>query len=833
MDLNASNYSSTVNTADGSCQWVGCTDANACNYDAIATIDDLTCETCGDITAVTTDSADATCTGGCLYCYSPTTLTFSNVTATAFTFAWTQPSNSNDGTTNNYSWHIYDAAGFTATGVTSSTNITATGLSAGTTYTVEITRDCSGTNMSALTGTQATLGPPSYPGCTDYNGSYTTLGATGNPTTVNPTWGACNFNPQATVDDGSCDYTSCAGCTDPLYLEYCGDCWNDTFEISCVTGSGNVNCGVYLADDDTCDTLIVNGCTDPTAFNYDASATVDDSSCIAVVLGCIDDTTDNAGNYATNYDALANTNDGSCNAYACPVLSISSHSAGHQVTCRVNNVGTIYPLNTPFNVAGQGQSGLIQTSQSGQFYSDNPVSFGSWGNYSPSLGLIKYLSNASTGYPITNFYSAGDSSFDATFSINLNNGLCPGLSVSKTLTVGCMDSTAANYDISADMKDDSQCEYSGCTDATLVPNANGVGYTTDHFATNYDPNADIPCTDVAGGATGSPGDENICCEYTEPSVYLNKVNHDTALELVYDTTDTGFSSAFLGMGLNINGSYNAVQYLNNTNLHNNTFAQDALVNLTTLTTQPLKLGVVNTHYAQFGSQVNNTYLNDSHSYTAYFSNTYTYGCRDAATVGNISAGANNPSDTTLSQVYPATSTYSNVDPTLDMHEIGSCIEDIYGCQDTSAINLSVLATADCLTGTCCYYNCTVPNNFTIPQAQTHAVAIQVSDQSPTNIGFRVTTELGSSIVHTDYFIDSALGGSNYTLPQPNSAGFFLFAHLGADGVGAANGGDDWVSGDKPLISIRSICLFLDVSAIPPVESTGYSSATAATSVSIP
>ena len=53
---------------------------------------------------------------------------------------------------------------------------------------------------------------------------------------------ACNYNPAATMDDGSC-----------LQLDACGVCGGD--------GS-------------TC-----SGCTDPEAENYDPSATVDDGSC--------------------------------------------------------------------------------------------------------------------------------------------------------------------------------------------------------------------------------------------------------------------------------------------------------------------------------------------------------------------------------------------------------------------------------------------------------------------------------------------------------------------------------------------------------------------------
>jgi hypothetical protein len=31
---------------------------------------------------------------------------------------------------------------------------------------------------------------------------------------------SCNFNAEANVDDGSCEYVSCAGCTDPLAINY-------------------------------------------------------------------------------------------------------------------------------------------------------------------------------------------------------------------------------------------------------------------------------------------------------------------------------------------------------------------------------------------------------------------------------------------------------------------------------------------------------------------------------------------------------------------------------------------------------------------------------------
>jgi hypothetical protein len=49
----------------------------------------------------------------------------------------------------------------------------------------------------------------------------------------------------------------------------------------------------------------IPGCTDESAFNYDANATSDDGSCVALVNGCTDAD-------ASNYNSEANTSDDSC-----------------------------------------------------------------------------------------------------------------------------------------------------------------------------------------------------------------------------------------------------------------------------------------------------------------------------------------------------------------------------------------------------------------------------------------------------------------------------------------------------------------------------------------
>ena len=113
---------------------------------------------------------------------------------------------------------------------------------------------------------------------------------------------ACNYNPSATYDDGSCDYVNgiCDTCEDGLLVDNdidndedcdavdnCFDVFNPNQTDSDQDGLGNLcdDCP-YDASNDTnwpngiCDNLDILGCTDSIACNYNPQATYDDSSCI-------------------------------------------------------------------------------------------------------------------------------------------------------------------------------------------------------------------------------------------------------------------------------------------------------------------------------------------------------------------------------------------------------------------------------------------------------------------------------------------------------------------------------------------------------------------------
>ena len=114
---------------------------------------------------------------------------------------------------------------------------------------------------------------------------------------------ACNFDCDATDEDGSCTYASngencfgecladtdgdgvcdaneVAGCADPSACNFVA---NATDEAACYFAAPGFDCqGECLADTDgdgVCDAYEVAGCTDPSAANYLAGATEDDGSC--------------------------------------------------------------------------------------------------------------------------------------------------------------------------------------------------------------------------------------------------------------------------------------------------------------------------------------------------------------------------------------------------------------------------------------------------------------------------------------------------------------------------------------------------------------------------
>ena len=95
---------------------------------------------------------------------------------------------------------------------------------------------------------------------------------------------ALNFNPEATEDDGSCEYES-TGCEEG-YVEDCnGNCAPEGWILDGICDDGTLaeayfNCEAFDWDGGDCDDItILYGCTDEDALNFNPDATEDDGSC--------------------------------------------------------------------------------------------------------------------------------------------------------------------------------------------------------------------------------------------------------------------------------------------------------------------------------------------------------------------------------------------------------------------------------------------------------------------------------------------------------------------------------------------------------------------------
>jgi hypothetical protein len=127
---------------------------------------------------------------------------------------------------------------------------------------------------------------------------------------------ACNFLPEANTDDGSCIFLSvCApGCMDVIACNYdaAATYENGTCNFDCLFGCMELGACNYnyqaIYNTFNCDySCFSMGCTDPVACNYNSFSQTDDGSCL--YADCISGCTQPD---ACNYDTLATTEDFSC-----------------------------------------------------------------------------------------------------------------------------------------------------------------------------------------------------------------------------------------------------------------------------------------------------------------------------------------------------------------------------------------------------------------------------------------------------------------------------------------------------------------------------------------
>ena len=135
---------------------------------------------------------------------------------------------------------------------------------------------------------------------------------------MNPT--ATNYNPLATIDDGSCIGGLTPGCCDPTATNFDPLATCDDGSCLYTGGPGNICLTCGTGGDDS-----VPGCCNVMAYNYNYLATCDDGSCIAILYGCMDP-------MAANYYSAANSPEpGGC-VFLPPTWYCDQGGAGCQST---------------------------------------------------------------------------------------------------------------------------------------------------------------------------------------------------------------------------------------------------------------------------------------------------------------------------------------------------------------------------------------------------------------------------------------------------------------------------------------------------------------------
>ena len=325
---------------------------------------------------------------------------------------------------------------------------------------------------------------------------------------------ACNYDPNATEEDFSCEYTSCLGCDDPTACNYDEDVvYNDGScdYTSCASlGCTNVNACNYDADatqnDGSCEYASCLGCTDIDAANYDPTATIDNNSCS--YPGCVFPT-------ACNFDATANSNDGSCEWTSCA-------GCMDAMACNFDPEATLSDNGAcDFAEDFYTCEGTCENDADGDGVCDELEVSGCTDATASNFDGDATDEDGSCTYPVPGCVLPAACNYNAAATVN--DGSCE-----FTSCVGCMDTTACNFDADAIYSDQTECEfpamYYDCDGMCLV-DSDGDGYCdeldacSDMSACNYDDAANEACLalDACGvcGGAGVDTDGDGTCDSEE------------------------------------------------------------------------------------------------------------------------------------------------------------------------------------------------------------------------------------------------------------------------------------------------------------------------------
>jgi len=353
----------------------------------------------------------------------------------------------------------------------------------------------SGCFPPGCTGPAACMGTP---GCDGLCCTGVTLGC------IDPT--AFNYNSNANVSDGSCEYDGCTNCSAYNYCPTCAlDCDGNSaqtaFWCCCMTSgcmdSNSVNydtnncadCNnVVNGNDTTCCVTCVWGCTTPAATNYNSSATCNDGSCTGVP-GCTDP-------IANNYDPLATNNNGTCEYCASPPTWSLSNETDTTIDVDISTQNTTSPNNALVYTA------TIEYRITGTSTWTVDTTTATAGPGAPTYTITGLTSSTDYDVQVTGHCSNTD--YDA------------GTNSTATLAIpilGCTEPSACNFNTSANTNDGS-CDYilcAGCMDSNANNFNSGDANTWNATGVCRDANGNPSACTIACN-NSSPG--TGCCTYT-------------------------------------------------------------------------------------------------------------------------------------------------------------------------------------------------------------------------------------------------------------------------------------------------------------------------------
>lgn len=356
---------------------------------------------------------------------------------------------------------------------------------------------------------------------------------------------ACNYDPLATENDGSCEFLSCLvfGCTDLGACNFNGDA--DYDDGTCVYASFPFDCeGNCVNDDDgdgVCDEFEVFGCMDEMACNFISGATNEAGSCYYDCSGCTIEG-------ACNYDPAALVDDGTCDFESCLSLGCTDNEAcNFDASAVINDGSCTFPSNGECDCLGNVPDALGECGGNCPLDADGDgvcdVIFGCTNLDAPNFDPDATFDDGSCQIPGCTVQGACNFNMEA----NFDDGSCDFLSC---LVIGCTDVNGCNYDSEAQLQ--GTCEYpeAGYTcNGDCVTDSDGDGVCdpfevsgcTDETAFNFDPNA----TEENGS----------CIEVVEGCLEIAACNYDAQANVNDDSCD--FDSC-VGCLLELACNYNPI-----------------------------------------------------------------------------------------------------------------------------------------------------------------------------------------------------------------------------------------------------------------------------------